>query len=156
MTKRVRTDRIVIHCSATKPGQDIGVADIREWHLAKGWADVGYHFVIRRNGRIEPGRDLQEVGAHVAGHNSTTVAVCMVGGLDAYGNEQQHDPNMFTEAQWVTARKAVNFLRELYPEAKVCGHRDFSPDRNMDGKISPDEYLKSCPGFDVALMFGEA
>jgi N-acetylmuramoyl-L-alanine amidase len=156
MAKRTITDKIVVHCSATKPGVDIGVSEIREWHLARKFSDVGYHFVIRRNGRIEPGRDLQEIGAHAVGHNSTTVAVCMVGGLDAFGKEQQHDPAMFTDAQWTAARKTVNFLREIYPDAKVCGHRDLSPDKNMDGKITPNEWLKSCPGFDAALMFGEA
>lgn len=155
MAKRSITEKVVFHCSATKPGQDIGIAQIREWHLARGFSDVGYHFVIRRNGRIEPGRDLQDIGAHAVGHNSTTVGVCMVGGLDANGKEHQHNPDMFTDAQWESARLVVQLLRAIYPSVKVLGHRDLSPDLNMDGHITPNEWQKSCPGFDAALMFPE-
>jgi len=151
--KRARTDKIVIHCSATRPGQDIGADEIREWHIAKKYADIGYHFVIRRNGRIEVGRGLEEVGAHVLGHNVTSVGVCMVGGLDEHGNEHHHNPGMFTDAQWASLRLLVQVLRIIYPGARVCGHRDLSPDKNMDGRITPDEWLKTCPGFDVARMF---
>jgi N-acetylmuramoyl-L-alanine amidase len=55
---RKSTNWIAIHCSATRPSQDVGAADIRKWHKAQGWADIGYHFVIRRDGKIEKGRAL--------------------------------------------------------------------------------------------------
>lgn len=153
MTKRTSTTYIVVHCSATGPGQRIGAADIREWHLAKGWSDIGYNFVVRRDGAVELGRDLQEVGAHVAGHNSTSVGVCMVGGLNAQGEAPTQDPAMFTPQQWTSMRMLITFLRAIYPHAIVLGHRDLSPDKNMDGHVTPDEWLKSCPGFDAAAMF---
>lgn len=154
MTIRQRTDLIVIHCSATKPSQHIGRAQIEEWHLAKGWSGIGYHFVITRAGDLETGRPLEEVGAHVQGYNAHSVGVCMVGGLDDLGRAIQNAPAQFTTAQWDTARVLVAFLRKLYPAAKVVGHRDLSPDKNQDGKIQPAEWLKTCPGFDAARELG--
>lgn len=153
MTKRTSTNYIVVHCSATGPGQRIGAQDIREWHLARKFSDIGYHFVVRRDGGVELGRDLQEVGAHVVGHNTTSVGVCMVGGLNALGETPIQDVAMFTPQQWTSMRMLITFLRSIYPQAIVLGHRDLSPDKNMDGRITPDEFLKSCPGFDAAAMF---
>lgn len=154
MTVRQRTDLIVIHCSATKPNQHIGRAQIEEWHVAKGWAGIGYHFVITRAGDLEAGRPLDEVGAHVQGHNGASVGICMVGGLDELGRSFHNAPGQFTPAQWETARAVVAFLRKLYPNARVTGHRDLSPDQNRDGRITPSEWLKSCPGFDAARELG--
>lgn len=155
MAKRTQTDLIVWHCSATKPGTNIGVAEIREWHLSRGWQDVGYHFVIRRNGVIELGRDLMEVGSHVAGYNARSVGCCMVGGLDVDGVAQASDPNMYTDAQWESARLLNHFLRKIFPQAKTTDHRSLSPDKNGDGKIVQSEWLKTCPGFDAAIMFSD-
>lgn len=159
MALRTQTDLIVFHCSATAPFQDVGRLQIEEWHLARGFSSIGYHFVIRRNGVIELGRDLREIGAHAEGHNSNSVAVCMVGGLDygraplMYSSPDARPTDGYTPEQWESARKLVAVLRLIYPAAKVCGHRDLSPDENHDGKIQPREWLKSCPGFDAAQLF---
>lgn len=147
--KRSTTDLIVIHCSATKPSQDIGVKEITEWHVAKGWAGIGYHFVIRRDGQIELGRPLEDVGAHVQGHNSTSVGICMVGGLTEAGEALTEAPLMFTRRQWQALKVLLTTLLNIWPEALIRGHRDMSPDLNHDGKIQPSEWLKTCPGFDV-------
>lgn len=151
MTKnRSRTDRIVVHCSATRPTLDIGAARIREWHLAKGWADIGYHAVLRRNGLVEFGRHFDAMGAHVAGYNGSTVGVCLVGGLYTDGREAEDDfPGLFTTPQAHALRDLLRVLLAAYPSAEIVGHRDLSPDANKDGKITPNEWLKSCPGFDV-------
>ncbi|CAK1795587.1 N-acetylmuramoyl-L-alanine amidase [Vibrio crassostreae] len=74
---------ITVHCSATPPQQDVDVTEIRRWHKKRGWRDVGYHFVIRRNGDVELGRPLSQTGAHVKGHNKGNIGVCMVGGCNA-------------------------------------------------------------------------
>jgi len=97
---------------------------------------------------------VTDVGAHVAGFNSTSVGVCMVGGLDFRGNAVINSPDSFTDAQWETAKVLLAYLRKLYPGARVCGHRDLSPDKNRDGKIQQSEWLKTCPGFDVATYLG--
>lgn len=153
MAKRQRTDLIVFHCSATRPSQHIGRETIEEWHLSRGFSSIGYHFVITRAGDLQTGRPLEDIGAHVQGYNAASVAVCMVGGLDHNGHEFANAPQAFTPQQWDTARVLVAFLRKLYPEAKILGHRDLSPDTNKDGKIEPREWLKSCPGFDAAAQF---
>lgn len=155
--KRERTTLIVVHCSATRPSQDIGAAEIRGWHLAKGWQDIGYHFVIRRNGRIEIGRQMDDMGAHVAGFNSVSVGVCLVGGLLADGKPADVlNPlafDAFTVPQMTAAHTAIAFLRRVYPHAKVVGHRDLSPDMDKDGTVEKSEWLKTCPGFDAAKEF---
>lgn len=132
--KRLKTDWLVIHCSATRAIMDVGARDIRQWHRAKGWSDIGYHFVIRRSGRVEAGRRLDEVGAHVAGYNADSVGVCLVGGL----NDDTWQPeNNFTPQQWESLTALLKRLVKKYPNAKVLGHRDF-----------PD-VKKACPCFDA-------
>lgn len=150
MTRRITTKHIVVHCAATRPTLDIGVREIREWHIAKGWADVGYHAVLRRNGLLEFGRHFDEIGAHVAGHNSTSVGICLVGGLYADGTEAVDDFNgLFTAAQGHALRDLLLVLLAAYPSAAILGHRDLSPDKNLDGRVDRWEWLKSCPGFSV-------
>jgi N-acetyl-anhydromuramyl-L-alanine amidase AmpD len=124
---------------------DIGVEEIRKWHQAKGWSDVGYHFVIRRSGKVEKGRIINDIGAHVVGYNAVSVGVCLVGGLNGNGRAV----NNFTSEQMDALLSTVQYLKGLYPSAEVLGHRDLSPDKNKDGKITPDEWLKACPCFDV-------
>lgn len=151
MTRRTETKCIVVHCSATRPALDIGRREIREWHIAKGWADIGYAAVIRRGGAVQFGRHFDDIGAHVAGYNSVTVGVCLVGGLYPDGSEAVDDfDGLFTSAQAATLAATIRLLRAAYPLARIVGHRDLSPDTNHDGKITQNEWLKSCPGFDVA------
>ena len=134
MAKRAKTDYIAIHCSASKVTSDIGAAEIRDWHVNdNGWSDIGYGLVIRRSGLLEMGRGIDEVGAHVKGFNSISVGVCMVGGLDIHGRPEDN----FTPEQYHTLETTIKFLKKLYPDAKVQGHRDF-----------PD-VRKDCPCFDV-------
>jgi N-acetyl-anhydromuramyl-L-alanine amidase AmpD len=155
VAKRDKTLYLVFHCSATKGSLDIGVERIREWHISKGWSDIGYHLVIRRDGRIEAGRHLDEVGAHVAGHNLHSIGVCMVGGLDEQGRSAENRPDFFTSQQWESAELVAKLLHRMYPGAQIVGHRDLSPDKNGDGKIAPGEWLKSCPCFDAQNELGK-
>lgn len=128
---------IVVHCSATKPHQHIGVEEIRKWHKDRGWDDVGYHFVIRRNGTVEAGRPLNVAGAHVEGWNHCTWGICLVGGLDAEG----HAVDNFTSDQKEMLKYLIEYLRWRAPRADVQGHRDF-----------PDVH-KDCPCFDVRKWY---
>jgi len=150
MTRRSETLTIFVHCSATRPSRDIGRREIREWHIAQGWSDIGYAAVIRRNGLIEFGRHFDDIGAQVQGRNSTSVGVCLIGGLYENGKEAVDDfGGLFTPAQGRTLANLLTVLVAAYPGAQVCGHRDASPDTNNDGKVEQREWLKSCPGFDV-------
>lgn len=134
MGNRVETDLIVVHCSANPAGRDVTTEDIRKWHIAKGWSDIGYHYVIRLNGDVEAGRPLEQVGAHVYGYNQNSVGICLIGGVDADNINKAEDT--FTAAQKESLRGLILSLRKTYPDAKVCGHRD------LDNK-------KACPSFDV-------
>lgn len=134
---------IFVHCSATKATMDIGAKEIRAWHTTpkpkgNGWSDIGYHYVIRRDGTVERGRPDEKVGAHVHGHNENSLGICMVGGMAESGRD---DCN-FAFLQYEALYELVKTLKETYPEAKVLGHRDAMA------------VTKSCPTFDVASFFG--
>lgn len=140
---------LVVHCSATPASRDIGVAEIRAMHRQRGWKDVGYHYVIRRDGRVEKGRADTAMGAHVQGHNNGSLGICLVGGVKP---DMTAETN-FTQAQYAALGHLLADLSKRYPAARVCGHRDLSPDRNGDGHVSPGEWVKACPTFDVAAWW---
>lgn len=135
MADRKSTKHIVLHCSATRGLMDIGAKEIRQWHKAKGWADIGYHYVIRRNGIIEKGRAEKAIGAHVAGHNANTLGICLVGGLADKAPWAPTDN--FTSAQWFSLKMLVAELLKKYPGATILGHRDFP------------KVAKACPCFEA-------
>jgi|TARA_A100000171_G_scaffold19872_1_gene18264 N-acetylmuramoyl-L-alanine amidase len=132
MEPRASTEYIVIHCSATKPNMDIGLQEIRKWHVNEnGWRDVGYHYIVRRNGEIELGRSNRDTGAHAAGYNHKSISMCMVGGMA----EDNSAENNFTDKQWLATLDLVKQLKVDYPDADVIGHNEISK--------------KECPSFDV-------
>lgn len=147
-SKRKITD-IVVHCTATRSWQDFDVNDIRRMHKAKGWSDIGYHYLVKLDGTIQAGRDVDIIGAHVSGHNVNSIGVVYVGGLDNQGKEK----DTRTENQKNALLNLLIDLKRIYPNAKIKGHRDFSPDKNGDGTISPDEYIKACPCFDAGYEY---
>jgi N-acetyl-anhydromuramyl-L-alanine amidase AmpD len=139
-------DTIVIHCSATPPDMDVHANDIRLWHMrGNGWKDIGYNYVIPRDGTVENGRDLdkdgdvdEEIGAHAYGFNSTSIGICLVGGLN---KDRKPDAN-FTLEQYIACDQLVNRLTTKYSTIKtVCGHRDLKGVK------------KACPSFDAKEMF---
>ena len=149
-------DAIVIHCSATREGQDVRAADIDKWHKERGFAMIGYNYVIDLDGTVELGRPLTRDGAHcnTAGtsgksYNKHSIGICYVGGLDKYGRAK----DTRTAAQKRALAALVYRLLKEYPITDVLGHRDASPDRNGDGTISSNEWIKECPCFDVRKEF---
>ena len=130
---RRQIDGIVIHCTATKPDVDWTAADVRNVHKKKGWSDIGYHYLIRLDGRIELGRDVDIIGAHVEGHNAHTIGVCYVGGLDRNG--KPYDTR--TENQKASLLSLLMMLRKTYPKAVIKGHRDYP------------NVKKACPCFNA-------
>lgn len=136
---------IVVHCSATKEGKSYDREDIKRWHLARKFNDVGYHFVIKLDGTIELGRPLNKIGAHVKGGNTGTIGICYIGGLDSNGKPK----DTRTEEQKESLLNLINTLKSLTSAKKVLGHRDYSKDLNNNGIIEPNEYIKACPCFDA-------
>lgn len=157
-------NKIIVHCSASPNGESLfrgslearnlvtPVQAIDAWHKARGFkrsdafrkrqngnlTSVGYHYLIYTNGTIVTGRHLDEIGAHVQGSNANSIGICMIG-TDA-----------FTADQWKALALLIKSFASMHPKAKVIGHRDNSPDLNGDGQITRTEWLKICPGFDVA------
>lgn len=134
---RRQTRYIVIHCSETKPSMDdVDVNWIRRLHTGKGWIDVGYHYVIKRDGTIEVGRPDDTVGAGVRGHNHDSIHICLVGGLAENGKSGKGPwETNFTAEQWVALWQQIAALKITYPDAEVVGHRD------LDARF--------CPTFDA-------
>lgn len=148
-----RVTGLVVHCSANAEGVDIGAKEIKRCHIQeRGWVDIGYHFVIRIDGTIEPGRDLNKAGAHVSGHNANTIGICYVGGLEGTKkpNGRAIAKDTRTPEQKDSLRWLLTQLAALLPSVRtIKGHRDYSPDLNGNGTIEPSEYIKSCPCFDA-------
>ena len=124
-------NKIIVHCSATRKNQDIGVKEIDKLHKKNGWSEIGYHFVIRRNGEIEKGRDLEKVGAHCKGQNKNSIGICLIGGV----NEELKAENNFTAEQFISLRNLLCDLKLQFPTSSIHGHREFA--------------AKDCPCFEV-------
>lgn len=135
MKERTATDFIAVHCSATRPSQNVDVADIRKWHKGKGWEDIGYHWVITRKGSIQRGRPENRVGAHVEGFNAVSIGVCLVGGVSE--DDFTKPENNFTPEQFAALARLLGVLKKKYPNAVIQGHRDFP------------NVAKACPSFNV-------
>lgn len=125
-------NEIIIHCSATQAGRNVSVDEIRAWHRARGFRDIGYHYVITLDGTVHPGRPIEQAGAHCLGHNSHSIGICYVGGLDVDGTPA----DTRTAAQRAALTHLVTRLIARHPRATVHGHREFA--------------RKACPCFDVA------
>lgn len=139
---RRKIDKIIIHCSATPEFEDLTVEQIRADHKRRGFADIGYHYVVYRDGSVHEGRDVDIQGAHCydGGGNIGSIGVCYIGGLEArkglpYVQLKAKDTR--TLRQKAAMLKLLEDLRVLYPEAKIYGHRDF------------DRHGKECPSFDA-------
>ncbi len=145
-------DAIIIHCSATKDGQDIKAGDIDRMHKSRGFNQIGYNYVINIDGTVETGRPLSINGAHCSSkdgrgstYNTHSIGICYIGGLDKYGKPA----DTRTSEQKASLIKLINRLCQEYNIIELLGHRDTSPDFNNDGIVEPSEWIKSCPCFNV-------
>ena len=134
LSRRSSTEYIVLHhaeavtCTAKQ---------IHEWHKSNGWSGIGYHFFVRKNGEIYCGRPLWALGAHVQGMNNCSIGICAEGD---YHNRDKVMP----EAQKQAIKELVTYLKGIYPEAKIVGHREIG-DSNCPGRYYPLEEMKNYP-----------
>ena len=133
MALRKQTKYIVLHCSATRPSQDIDANTIDNWHRARGFFSIGYHYFIDRSGVREIGRQQDEVGAHAKGYNAISVSICLAGGVAE--DDHKKAENNFTKAQFTELDKLLEELVTVYPYAHIIGHNQIS--------------IKECPSFNV-------
>ncbi len=126
-------NKIIVHCSATREGENIPVETIRKWHVeGRGWSDIGYHFYIDLEGEIFKGRDIAKIGAHCKGQNRNSIGICYCGGVESDGKTPK-DTRLDCQKDALNA--VLRTLKAMYPEAIIHGHRDFSN--------------KACPSFDA-------
>lgn len=132
--KRKSTTQIIVHCTATSPATLVTIKKIDEWHKARGFQGIGYHFVVDRDGTILGGRPLDAVGAHCMGHNHDSVGIAWVGGIsDKSGIPQDNR----TAAQKASLKTLIKVLKEIYPSINhVWGHNHY-------------KRSKACPCFDA-------
>lgn len=154
--KKQNIDAIVIHCTASKAGQDLRAADIDKQHQERGFAMIGYNFVVDLDGTVEDGRPLTRDGAHCntvglsgKSYNKHSIGIVYVGGLDENGEPA----DTRTPEQKQALADLVYRLINEYPIVEVIGHRDASPDKNGNGKIERNEWIKQCPCFSVRDEF---
>lgn len=146
-----RINLIAIHCAATPAGRGVTAADIDRMHRQRGFRKIGYHFFLRLDGTREIGRPLEEIGAHIEGHNANSIGICYAGGVGADGKAK----DTRTPEQRAALRALIVELKQRFPDARIRGHRDLSPDRNGNGRVDPHEWLKECPSFDVTAWLKE-
>ena len=128
--------RIILHCTATEPDQDIGVAEVRRWHTSEplNWTDIGYHYLIRLDGKIERGRPVNLIGAHTKGHNHDSVGIAYAGGI------KHGDPfDTMNACQERCLLDLIFALRLVFGDIPVRGHNEYS--------------TKACPSFIVNDKF---
>lgn len=120
---------IIIHCSDSDIKSHDNLETIRNWHIARGWADIGYHYVITKDGEVHVGRPLQQVGAHCKGRNKESIGICLTG-------KSKFTPSQFISLGIVCKELMDAFglqLNDIFP------HRKFSE-------------FKTCPNFDCFLF----
>ena len=130
---------LVIHCTATAQGKEVSVKEIDRWHRARGFRCIGYHYIIHLDGKVSIGRPESEAGAHVEGHNSTSIGISYVGGVDA--NDVNKAVDTRTPAQKEALLKLLRELKGRYPKAVIQGHRDFP------------KVAKACPCFNAKAEY---
>ena len=125
-------NEIIVHCAATREGRDFTVEDITRWHKARGFATIGYHYVIYRDGSIHEGRPLEQIGAHCVGHNKHSIGICYIGGCASDGKTPK---DTRTPEQKEALLALLRRLKARFPNATIHGHRDFA--------------AKACPSYDA-------
>ena len=124
---------IIVHCSATRVTQDFPVASLEACHKSRGFAAIGYHYYITKDGTTHPCRPESVIGAHAKHHNAHSIGICYEGGLDVHGNPA----DTRTAAQKQSMKELLMHLHRKYPQAVILGHRDL-----------PGVH-KACPCFDA-------
>lgn len=140
---------IAVHCTASY--QSMTIEGLKQEFKRKGWVNPGYHYVVSPDGKITQLLDEDKVSNGVKSFNSVSINVAYIGGIDATGKPVDNR----TPAQKSSLLSLMKLLHRKYPAAVIQGHRDFSPDLNKDGKITPNEWMKVCPCFNAKEEYAD-
>ena len=145
---------VILHCTATPADRALTVKEIRRWHVeGRGWADIGYHFVIPQDGTIEKGRHIDKIGAHTWGNNYGSIGVAYCGGVvkkvkKSLDKEKPKSTtklvpkDTMTKEQQTSFRNLFEILEVMFGELKLTGHNDHNKG-------------KACPSFNMRDKFGD-
>lgn len=137
-----KINEIILHCTDTEAGKDYTVGQIRQWHLNRGFEDIGYHYIIHPNGRVSQGRPISKPGAHCKGHNAHSIGIAYIGGKL---NGKPADTR--TPSQVEAMDTLILTLLDMYPIERVTGHNDYSnkacPCFNVKEYL--DRFCRDCP-----------
>ncbi len=127
--------QIIVHCTATRGNQPVSMAQIDAWHRARGFNGIGYHYVVHQDGTTEPGRPVEEAGAHAKGHNAQSIGVAYVGGLNSAGLPA----DTRTPQQQAALLELLRHLKRQWLDATIIGHNQVSN--------------KACPCFNASKEY---
>tara|TARA_R110002020_G_scaffold388669_1_gene599378 strand:+ start:75 stop:542 length:468 start_codon:yes stop_codon:yes gene_type:complete len=145
---------VILHCTATPKDRKLTVKEIRNWHVkGNGWADIGYHFIIHQDGKIERARNIDKVGAHTWGNNYGSIGVAYCGGVEKKIKKSLDkkkpkskttivSKDTMTKEQEDAFRNLFEMLEIMFGELKLRGHNDYNK-------------AKDCPGFNMRDKFGD-
>ncbi|RUP39777.1 MAG: N-acetylmuramoyl-L-alanine amidase [Acinetobacter sp.] len=135
---------IVLHCTAGAQTQSL--ASIKAHWRNQGWKTDGYHHLISHDGAVNDLVPIEKPSNGVKGYNSVSINICYKGGVDLKTGRPLDNR---TDLQKAAMKGLVLKYKQMFPDAIILGHRDFSPDKNRDGVIQPNEWMKACPSFSV-------
>lgn len=123
-------DRLIIHCSDSDNPEHDNIETIRQWHIEKGFKDIGYHLVLTKDGAIHSGRPIDHVGAHCITQNISSIGLCLTGSKN------------FSEKQFEALAKIVQILMDRFriPRDRVFPHNYFNKG-------------KTCPNFNINIIW---
>ena len=144
MRQTVKTQRkfskVIIHTTATRPNwmddarTSAKVKEIKRWHVSdNGFSDIGYHFLIDRDGTVAKGRTLDRIGAHTLGQNTGSIAIALIGGHG--GTAKDIFADNYTPEQEISLKKLLEKIQNEHGKYEVYGHNEFA--------------AKACPCFSV-------
>lgn len=139
---------IVIHATETYTNKDLGAVEINNLQVELGHEGIGYHYVIRRDGRLQRGRPVNRIGEHAStnGHDTYSIGIAMVGGLNVSSGENNatdyRSSQSFTREQFTTLEKFVNSYYRRYPGGQVFGHNDIDA-QELDPYFDVQDYVES-------------
>lgn len=132
-----KINKIILHCSATPEGRHHDVADIRRWHLKRGFNDIGYHYLIHIDGTIEEGRPLNKQGAHCSGENRGSIGICYVGGMSKDMKKAKDTRTVKQKDSLILLM--IQLMYKYNKDMTIHGHNEYAN--------------KACPSFNVQAEY---
>lgn len=130
LSNRARTDYIALHHAEAS---SCTAEQVDQWHKENGWSGIGYHFFVRKDGRIYRGRPINKMGAHVSGMNNCSIGICAEG---------KYSTETMPETQKIAICRLLVYLKDnYYPNAKIVGHKEIG-DSDCPGRNYPLEDIK--------------